>query len=227
MAPWVIVGVSVLGGGPLLDPSMVWVARPLLQQSNINSSCCCCCVAQHFGWSLGSWRIPVSELCPRPHSQQGKLGRLHGQGLGSLLTLRTFIQQLSHILFVDLSPRLCVEIYEAEKERAYPLIPVVGIRPCPPWWNIWSTCQKNQRIKMSGMKDWWLWWWWWWGIAGDDGNVGDAGDDDDGVGDGTDRLKAVFCAVRQWLRFQLHREAGAGWDELFSILRSKILDMSM
>ena len=69
---------------------------------------------------------------------------------------------------------------------------------------------------MCGMKDWWLLWWWWWGIAGDDGNVGDAGDDDDGVGDGTDRLKAVFCAVRQWLRFQLHREAGAGWDELFS-----------
>ena len=25
----------------------------------------------------------------------------------------------------------------------------------------------------------------------------------------TDRLKAVLCAVRQWLRFQLHREAGA------------------
>ena len=49
------------------------------------------------------------------------------------------------------------------------------------------------------------------GDDGDDvGGAGDDGDDGDGVGDGTDRLKAVFCAVRQWLRFQLHREAGAG-----------------
>ena len=35
------------------------------------------------------------------------------------------------------------------------------------------------------------------------------GDDYDCDGDGTDWLKAVLCAVRQWLRFQLHREAGA------------------
>ena len=42
----------------------------------------------------------------------------------------------------------------------------------------------------------------------------------------TDRLKAVLCAVRQWLRFQLHREAGAAKNQSliqFSKAKSLIL----
>ena len=62
---------------------------------------------------------------------------------------------------------------------------------------------------------------------GDDDDYGGAGDDYDGAGDGqggeTDRLKAVLCAVRQWLRFQLHREAGAAKDR--SKLESKKLGL--
>ena len=57
------------------------------------------------------------------------------------------------------------------------------------------------------------------------------GDDYDGVdydGDGTDRLKAVLCAVRQWLRFQLHREAGAAKKKTFKAkLNFEKLDLEL
>ena len=66
-------------------------------------------------------------------------------------------------------------------------------------------------------------------MMGDDGE--DDQDDDDyvGAGDETDRLKAVLCAVRQWLRFQLHREAGAAKNQsliTFSKAKSLILEFS-